>query len=140
MSRILLEIPQGGDPTAFRQPVLVLHHWQSMEVLLVIRGSSCVTVCAHGILSWHCAPLKGAWLRPLCTHPLGICGDPPELPLHQAEEPRISQPHLIAEVLQAHHCGGPLGLSPVCPSPPCTGGLRTGCSIPTVTLSMLRGI
>lgn len=140
MSRILLEIRQGGDSTASMQPVPVLHHWQSTEVLLVIRGSSCVTVCTHAILSWHCAPLTGAWLCPLRTHPLAICRDPPEPPHQQAEKSWISQPLLVAEVLQAHRCGCPFGFSLVCPSPSFTGGPRTGCSAPTVALLMLRGI
>lgn len=29
-------------------------------------GSSCVSVCAHGLLSCHWGSLKGAWLHPLC--------------------------------------------------------------------------
>ena len=54
--------PQGGDPTASGQPVLLLCHLYSTGVLLAFRESSHVPVCAHGLLSWHWAPLTRAWL------------------------------------------------------------------------------
>lgn len=42
------------------------------EVLLVFRGIHCITICAHGLLSWHWAPFKRAQLHPLCTFPLAM--------------------------------------------------------------------
>lgn len=61
--------PQGGEPTAFGQPMMVLHHSTVQNCFLVFRGSLCVTVC---LLYWHWAPLRRAWLHLLCIFCLGI--------------------------------------------------------------------
>lgn len=46
------------------QPVPVLHHLHSTEVLLCAQ--------TEPPMFGHCAPLETAWLHPLCTHPSGI--------------------------------------------------------------------
>lgn len=49
--------PQEGNPIASGQPVLVLSHTHSIEVFLVLRGTSCAPACAHCLLS---CPLPGS--------------------------------------------------------------------------------
>jgi len=43
------------------------------SVTWCLGGTSCVSVCAHCLLSCHWAPLKRVCLHPLCTLPSGIC-------------------------------------------------------------------
>ena len=45
---------------------------QWKNVFWCVEGTSCVSVCAHCFWSCHWAPLKRAWLCPLCTLPSGI--------------------------------------------------------------------
>jgi len=53
------------------QPVPVLIHLHSVSQCS--EGTSCVSVCAHYLLSCYWAPLKRAWFHPLYTLSSDIC-------------------------------------------------------------------
>ena len=103
--------PQGGDPTASGQPVPVLRHCTAQKGSWCSEGTSCAPVCAHGLWSWHWAPLtepgSGLWdpsLRDLWTLMRS-----PRASSSPAEQSQLSQPLFTGEVLQTlNHLHSPL--------------------------------
>jgi len=69
--QVTFEDLRGGDNLS-RQPVPVVHHPHSTEVLPGVEGISCALVCSHFLLSWPWAPWKRAQLCPLSTRPSRI--------------------------------------------------------------------
>lgn len=45
------------------QPVPLLSHLHSKELLLDVQTAYCVPACVHSFLSWNWAPMKRAWLH-----------------------------------------------------------------------------
>ena len=60
---------QGADCPASGQPVLVLCHLHSTEVLPGVQREPPVLSLCHCLLSWHCTLLKRALHYHLCTLP-----------------------------------------------------------------------
>lgn len=49
------------------------YHCQSKKsISWCSEGISSVSVDAHGLCSWHLAPLKRVWINPVCTLSLGV--------------------------------------------------------------------
>lgn len=82
-----------------------LWHPHSTTVFLVLRGTSCVPVCAQFLLSQHWATTNWAWLHPVCTLPSGIYtyqSGPP----HSLSIPRLNSPCSLILSSQ-HRCSSP---------------------------------
>ena len=94
----------AGSPRAVSRQLLEI----SKEEILLPLGSLCfftrtaqkcclvfrtsrILVCAHCLLFWLWGPLKGAWLHPLSTLPLGIYKYwwDPSWPLHHLSGPLL---------------------------------------------------
>lgn len=117
MSRQLLEISKRETPQTLRSTCASAPSpSQQKSVLWCLEGTSCVSVGAYCLLSWHWTPLKRPWLCPLCTFPSFISRqwlNPPELPLLCAEQSQLSQLLCVWEMFQSlNHRYGPM-LDPV---------------------------
>ena len=113
-----LEDLQGGDPTASRQTVPMLHH----SISWCSEGTPCAPVCAHCLFV---LALSRAWLRPLCTLPSVFYGhwwDPPEPPLGWALPALSASPHRRDAPDPASSCCPSVVLSPASPCFSGTGG------------------
>lgn len=86
---------QGWALRSFsRQPMLMLSHPHSKRFFLYLSGMSCVSVCAHSLLSCNWAPLRRLWLHLLYLPSISyVCAwiRPPKPSLLQSERPHHSQ-------------------------------------------------
>jgi len=127
--------PQWGDPTASGQPVPVLHHCTAQKGSWCSEGTSCVPVCAHGLWSWHRAPL---------TEPGSSLWHPPfrVLLMRSPCSPDSTVPTPLAFLRGTGHFSLSLSsfatLSSVCPHPS-AGEPRTGQRSPVVPPLLGRG-
>lgn len=92
-ARQLLDI-SVEEAHSLQTAVSVICHCTAQQCFLVFTWNLHVLVCVYHLLSWHCKPLKEAWLCPLCILPSGGTGDSPVPSILQGELVQLSQPSL----------------------------------------------
>ena len=121
--------PQGEDPTASGQPVPVLCRCTAQKGSWCSEGTSCAPACAHGLWSWHQAPLTEpgcSLLAPSLQVFMGIDEVHLSVLFSSRAAVALSAPPHSRSASSICHFGIPFLDNSVCPGISRTEGPRTG--------------